>query len=55
LGPDIVKGELRAIKLVQVSGRTRMVLILRKTMRHTETVHGRELRITLSARARPSR
>lgn len=48
-------GDLRAIRLVQVSDRTRMVLTLRKTMRHTEKLRGRELLITLSSRARISR
>jgi hypothetical protein len=52
LGRDIGKGGLRAIKLVQVSGRTRMVLSLRKTMRYAMKVDGRELLITLSSKER---
>ena len=51
-GQDIGKGDLRSIKLVQVSERTRMVLALRKTMRHAVKVHGRELLITLTSSGR---
>src|SRR5487761_2043570 len=51
-GHDSGAGGLRAIRLVQVSRRTRMVLTLRKAMRRALKVHGRELLITLTARAR---
>jgi hypothetical protein len=54
LDHDIGKGGLRAIRLVQVSGRTRMILTLRKTMRHAVKVRGKELLITLTSRARTS-
>jgi len=48
-GHDIGKGDLRAIRLVQVSERTRMILTLRKTMRYSVKVRGRELLIRLRA------
>jgi type IV pilus assembly protein PilQ len=53
-GHDIGKGDLRLIKLVQVSERTRMILTLRKTMRHAAKVHGRDLLITLTPMGRAS-
>lgn len=51
-GHGIGQDSLRAIRLVQVSGRTRMILTLRKTMRHAVKVRGRELLITLSPKGR---
>ena len=54
LDHDIGKGGLRAIRLVQVSGRTRMILTLRKMMRHAVKVRGKELLITLSPKGRAS-
>ena len=51
-GHDIGKGDLRTIRLVQVSERTRMILTLRRTMRYSVKVRGRELLIRLSTRAR---
>jgi len=51
-GRDIGTGVLRAIRLVQVSARTRMVLTLRRAMRYALKLHGRDLLITLSSRAR---
>jgi hypothetical protein len=53
-GHGIGQGSLRAIRLVQVSGRTRMILTLRKSMRHAVKVRGKELLITLSPKGRAS-
>lgn len=53
-GHGFGQGSLRAIRLVQVSGRTRMILTLRKTMRHAVKVRGKELLITLSPKGRAS-
>ena len=51
---NIDKGDLRSIKLVQVTDRTRMVLTLRNTMQHTAKVDGGYFLITLSSRRRAS-
>jgi AMIN domain/Sel1 repeat len=45
---------LRAIKLVQVRDRTRMILTLHKAMRHAVKVHGGDLLITLRSGAHTS-
>ena len=50
-GRDVGNSGLRAIKLVQVRDRTRMILTLHKTMQHAVRVHGRNLLITLRSGA----
>ena len=52
--PDIGRGDLCSIKLVQVSDRTRMVLTLRKTMWYATEVQGEGLLITLTSREAPA-
>jgi hypothetical protein len=47
-------GDLRTIKLVQVSDRTRMILDLRKPTQYTAKVRGKELLVTLVPKGRTS-